>query len=131
MSRNWKEDDLQAAQVKYLEARRSSVRDVMFCAIPNAAQMITSRGKQNFRLSQYLRGQGLVPGAPDLIVWKRGKALYIENKVKGRTQSNAQRAFEVGLKALGHSYFVITAETPNDAITQLESLLGQNHSGAD
>ena len=119
----FKEDDLQAAQVSYLEKRRNIVRDVMFCAIPNASQMITSRGKPNHRLAQYLRSQGLVPGAPDLIVWQRGRTLHIENKVKGRKPSDAQKAFGAGLTALSHSYHVITAATPGDAVTQLEALL--------
>lgn len=123
MKRMFKEDDLQAAQVSYLEKRRNVVRDVMFCAIPNASQMITSRGRPNHRLSQYLRNQGLVPGAPDLIVWQRDRTILIENKVKGRKPSGAQEAFGEGLRSLRHEYYVISAETPNDAVAQLEALL--------
>ena len=124
MKRIFTEDDLQKAQVTYLESRRTLARDVFFCAIPNAAQMITSRGQPNYKLSQYLRSQGLVPGAPDLIVWQRGRTFHIENKVKGRRQSADQESFEAALKALGHSYHLISAETPGDAVTQLEELLG-------
>lgn len=121
--RLFKEDDLQAAQVKYLESRRATVRDVMFCAVPNAAQMITSGARKNYRLAAYLRQQGLVPGAPDLIIWLRGATLHIENKVKGNTPSDAQEAFGEGLKALGHFYHVLTAETPADAVDQLQRLI--------
>lgn len=121
--RLFKEDDLQAAQVRYLESRRATLRDVMFCAVPNAAQMITSGARKNYRLAAYLRKQGLVPGAPDLIIWLRGHVLHIENKVKGRTASAAQEAFGEGLKALGHSYHILAAETPADAVDQLQRLL--------
>ena len=119
----YKESDMQKAQVVYLTDRRNIVRDLMFCAIPNDSQMKTSRGKQNFRLSQFLRDMGLVTGAPDLLVWMRGRLLHIENKVKGRTQSISQEGFEAGLTALGYEYHVITAETPADAVTQLVALL--------
>ena len=124
MKRLFKEEDLQKAQVKYLEGRRKTVRDVMFCAIPNESSIVAQRGKVNFRLAQHLRDMGLVSGAPDLIVWRRGRAFYIENKVKGRKLSEAQEAFGEGLLALGHEYHVITAETPGDAVNQLEALLG-------
>lgn len=123
MKSPFKEDECQKAQIRYLESRRGTVRDVMFCSIPNAAQFITSRGKQNFRLAQYLRDTGLVPGAPDLVVWQRGRILHIENKVKGRTTTPVQDAFGDGLKALGHEYHVIAAETPADAVDKLAALL--------
>ena len=124
MTRRWKEADLQKAQIKYLETRRATVRDVMFCAIPNDAGMYATRGQQAYRTMGALRAIGLVPGAPDLIMWMRGRVIHIENKVKGRKPTNEQDAFGAGLKALGHEYHVITAETPGDAVDQLVLLIG-------
>ena len=116
MKRLFSEDDCQKAQVSYLEFRRETMRDLMFCAIPNAA-------KRSFRLAALLKALGLVSGAPDLIIWKHGRTVHIENKVKGRNPSDAQKAFGDALKALGHEYHVITAETPKDAVDQLEAIL--------
>ena len=121
--RMFSEADCQKAQITYLEARRDTVRDVMFCAVPNDAAMFATNGKVNFAKMNSLKAMGLVPGAPDLIVWQRGRILDIENKVKGNRPTHDQEAFGAGLMALGHSYHVITAETPGDAVTQLEALL--------
>ena len=123
MKRRWKESDLQKAQVVYLESRRALARDVMFCAIPNDAAMFATNGKVNFGKMNSLKAMGLVPGAPDLIVWQRGKTFHIENKVKGNRATPAQEAFGEGLKALGHHYVVLVAETPKDAVDKLEALL--------
>lgn len=112
----FKEDDLQAAQVSYLADRRDMKRDLMFCAIPNAA-------KRGFKLAAIMKKTGLVAGAPDLVIWMRGKTIQIENKVKGQKQTDAQHMFGAGLSLLGHSYHVITAADPSDAVTQLEALL--------
>lgn len=121
--RLFKESDLQKAQCVYLEARRATARDVIFCAIPNDAAMFATNGKVNFGKMNSLKAMGLVPGAPDLIVWQRGQTLHIENKVKGNRPTAAQDAFGEALRALGHSYYIITAETPGDAVAQLETLL--------
>jgi len=121
--RGWKESDLQKAQVKYLESRRDLARDVMFCAIPNDSAMFAANGRVNYAKMQSLRDMGLVPGAMDLMVWMRGRLLHIENKVKGRGQSDAQKAFGEGLVALGYEYHVISAHTPANAVEQLERLL--------
>ena len=112
----FKEDDLQAAQVSYLADRRDMKRDLMFCAIPNAA-------KRGFKLAAIMKKTGLVAGAPDLVIWMRGKTIQVENKVKGRTTTGDQDWFGERLAALGHSYHVITAADPSDAVTQLEALL--------
>lgn len=110
------EDQCQEAQVALLTARRDYGQELMFCAIPNAA-------KRGFKLASIMKKTGLVAGAPDLIIWMHGRTIQIENKIKGNYQNAAQKAFEAGLKALGHEYHVITATDPNDAVTQLEALL--------
>lgn len=123
MKRRWKESDCQRAQVIYLEGRRATARDVMFCAIPNDAAMFATNGKVNFGKMNSLKAMGLVPGAPDLIVWQRGRTFHIENKIKGNRPTHAQDAFGEALRALGHHYIVLVAETPSDAVSQLEGLL--------
>ena len=110
------EDDCQEAQVAILTYRRDFKKELMFCAIPNAA-------KRGYKLASIMKRTGLVAGAPDLIIWQRGRTIQIENKVKGNYQNKNQEAFEAGLKALGHEYHIITATDPNDAVSQLEALL--------
>lgn len=116
MKRMFSEDDCQKAQVSYLAGRRDMARSLVFCAIPNAAR----RGP---KLATLLKATGMVAGAPDLIVWMRGRVIQIENKVRGRRPTPAQEAFGDGLKALGHEYHVVTAETPGDAVNQLIEIL--------
>ena len=116
MKRMFSEDDLQKAQVSYLAGRRDMARDLVFCAIPNAA-------RRSPKLAALLKATGMVAGAPDLIIWMRGRTIQIENKVRGRHPTPAQEAFGDGLKALGHEYHTITAETPGDAVNQLIRIL--------
>ena len=116
MKRMFSEDDLQRSQVSYLAGRRDAKRDLIFCAIPNAA-------KRGPKLAAIMKATGLVAGAPDLIVWMRDRVIQIENKVRGRHPTPAQEAFGDGLKALGHEYHVVTAESPGDAVTQLIGIL--------
>ncbi len=116
MRRKHPEDDIQRAQVKYLESRRDKVRDVMFCAVPNGGK----RGK--VEAARFV-GLGVVPGAPDLILWKKNRCIGVENKVKGNYPTDAQKAFGEAMQALGHEYHVITATDPTDAVNQLHDLL--------
>jgi len=111
------EDDCQKAQVKYLTDRRRYKRDVMFCAVPNGGR----RGKIE---AARLIGLGVVPGAPDMIVWMRGRCICIENKVRPNTPTASQEAFGAGLTALGFEYHVIAATDPADAVDRLHRILG-------
>ena len=123
MKRMFSEGDLQKAQVSYLAGRRDTKRDLMFCAIPNDAAMFATNGKMNYAKMNSLKATGLVTGAPDLIVWMRGRVIQIENKTKGNRQSASQEWFEERLRALGHEYHLIAAETPGDAVNQLVTIL--------
>lgn len=123
MKRMFSEYDCQKAQAKHLADRRDMARDLAFCAIPNDAAMFATNGKVNFGKMNSLKATGLIPGAPDLIIWMRGRTIQIENKMKGNPLSDTQKAFRDGLKALGHEYHTITAETPGDAVNQLIRIL--------
>lgn len=107
---------MQRAQVKYLSQRRDLVKDVMFCAVPNG-------GRRNRNEAARLIGLGVVPGAPDLILWKRNRCIGIENKVKGRKQTDAQEAFGTAMQSFGFEYHVIAARDPQDAVDQLHEII--------
>lgn len=123
MKPRFKESDLQKSQITYLASRKALARDLVYCAIPNDSAMFATNGKMNYGKWASLKAMGLVPGAPDLIVWMKGKVFHIENKVKPRKPTAEQEAFGDALRALGHHYVVLTAETPGDAVNQLEVLL--------
>lgn len=113
---NRPEQEMQKACASYLYGRQDYKRDLVFCHVPNG--MRTSKTQAGI-----FKGLGMQAGAPDLIVWLKGKTLQIELKAKGGSLSTAQKAFGERLTALGHSYHVITATDPNDAVTQLEAIL--------
>ncbi len=115
-----KERDLQRAAFKYLAERRRYARDVQFAHIPNeirrsgrAARFEIARKKQ----------EGLVPGAPDLIVWTRGRVVSIELKVASRPQSEAQQEFERSLNALDHEYHLVRAKEPHEIAGLIEAII--------
>ena len=112
----FREDDLQKAVVSYLQARRNTVRDLAYCHIPNMA-------KRGPRLATWLKSMGLVAGAPDLIIWLRGRIVHIELKtLKGHASDN-QKTFGDNLKALGYEYHVVAAETPGDAVSKVLAII--------
>lgn len=109
---------MQRACAIYLESRRNVVRDLVYTHIPHG-------GKRRRVEAAIFKGIGVVAGAPDFVIWRKGGGVAnIELKAKGGRLSPAQKSFGDGLRALGHSYHVINAETPSDAVTQLQALLG-------
>ncbi len=119
----YSEAALQRAVCIYLKSRKVTLRDLEYCAVPNG-------GHRDVRVARNMKAEGIVPGAPDLIVYIRGRAVQIELKtLKGRL-SDAQRQFGDNLKALGHEYHVVFAETPGHAVTQVEGILAEKASAA-
>jgi hypothetical protein len=115
------EHHLQAAVAKYLTERQDKVKDIAFVHIPN-------EGKRSRKAGNFLKRQGMKPGAPDIIIWQRlinkpARSLHIELKTMTGIQSNAQKDFEAGLTSLGFSYSLVRAETPNQAVDQVHELL--------
>lgn len=107
---------MQKAAATYLYARQEYVRDLLFCHVPNG-------GARTRAEAGIFKSMGVQAGAPDLIVWMRGRTIQIELKPKGRTATGNQEWFGDRLKTLGHSYHVVTAETPAHAVEQLVRLL--------
>ena len=108
---------MQKAMASYLYGRQTYIKDLVFCHVPNGMRA-SSRAQAGI-----MKAMGMQAGAPDLIIWTKHTTLQIELKAgKGRLSTH-QEAFGERLTALGHSYHIITAETPSDAVTQLEGLL--------
>lgn len=113
---NRPEQEMQIACASYLYDRQAYVKDLIFCHVPNG-------GRRSKAEAGIFKAMGVQAGAPDLVVWMKGGTLQIELKAgKGRL-SDAQEAFGDGLKALGHEYHIVTAETPGDAVNQLIGIL--------
>ena len=110
------EQEMQKACASYLYGRQAYVKDMIFCHVPNG-------GGRSKAEAGIFKAMGVQAGAPDLIVWMRDRTIQVELKAKGGQISPAQEAFGERLTALGHSYYVITSETPGHAVQQLEALL--------
>jgi len=63
------------------------------------------------------------PGAADLMLWARGRVLLVGFAPARDRPSPAQRRFAAALRALGHEYRVLHAETPAHAVELLARLL--------
>lgn len=96
---------------KSLLDREARVRDVKVVHIPN-------EGRRSRRQGASLKGQGLRPGAPDLLVWLHGAGtLSVELKIEGSGRlSKEQSAFGRSLvKLKGHEYIVVFASNVTEA----------------
>jgi hypothetical protein len=111
------ERDLQKAVVKYLEGRERAVGDLTFLHIPN-------EGKRHPVLGYALKRQGMRPGAPDLIIWLKGKrVVQIELKSHTGKQSDAQKLFESALRGVGHNYHLVQAKSEVQAVKMVEAII--------
>jgi hypothetical protein len=111
------ERDLQKAVVKYLEGREKAVGDLTFLHIPN-------EGKRHPVSGYALKKQGMRPGAPDLIVWLKGKrVVQIELKSMTGKISATQQAFCQTLEALGHEYWVVKQPDTSSAVKKVEAII--------
>lgn len=111
------EREIQTAVMNYLAGRERVTRELVAFHVPNG-------GSRHPREAANLKRQGVRPGVPDIIVALRdGRTLWIELKAKRGRVSPAQEAFGEGLKALGHEYYVIAAETPGHAVTRVAQLI--------
>ena len=111
------ESTLQQAATAYLRRRQATARDLVFAHIPN-------EGKRNSTASKRLAREGLVRGAPDLVVWMRGgRVISIELKTGAGRMSEFQKEFRDNLATIGHEYFEVRSDDPMDVIAQIENLL--------
>jgi hypothetical protein len=92
------EHQLQAAVAEFLGFALPP-HEAVFCSIPNG-------GKRNKATAGKLKAEGLQPGAPDLLILWRGRAIGLELKTgKGRL-SPRQMAFSMRWTTAGGVYAV-------------------------
>lgn len=73
-------------------------------AVPNGAK-IAGTAKQRAMRVAYMKKEGMVAGAPDLIVFgKQGRVGTIEVKAKRGTARQTQKDCQERLEAMGHHY---------------------------
>lgn len=108
------EHHAQAALVRWL-----AMKGVMAIAIPNAA-------RRSARQAAYLKAEGMIAGAPDLILHRRargGHPVAVEMKrAKGARVSPVQEAMHELLRAEG--WVVLVCYGLDDAIHQVSSTYG-------
>ena len=90
-----------AEQVLFCQWFKLQYPDVLCYATPNG-------GWRDARTAVSLKAEGVVSGVADLtILCRDGRVLFLEFKrVKGGTQSEAQRDFERYVAECGHSYII-------------------------
>ena len=99
----------------YLASRNSATRDLVYVMLPE-----TGRRDGDERLPGR---SGIHPGAADVIVWTKGRAMVVGlAPVKTRSRL-AQDMFSGALRRFGHEYRLIRAETPAHAVEQLAKLI--------
>lgn len=93
---------------------------ISFMSIPNGAVI---GGRNKWALIQKLKNEGMLPGAPDLILIERspeGYQVAIEMKRKGGKLSDDQVDVIRRMRIAG--WIVIVAEGADDAIVQLKQI---------
>lgn len=96
------EHRLQSSMVKWFRLQYPQMIHNLL-AIPNA-------GKRTARMGAYMKEEGLMPGAADMILLKSNRfygALLIETKTKTGYQSKSQKEWEQKIINDGYKYVVV------------------------
>lgn len=71
-----------------------------------------------------LKSMGVTAGVPDIVIHLNGgKSIFVELKAKKGKLSDNQETVHAILKGFGYRVEVITAEHPQDAVNQLNTIL--------
>jgi hypothetical protein len=92
------EHQLQASVAEFLGFALPPL-EAVFCSIPNG-------GKRDKGTAGKLKAEGLQPGAPDLLILWRGKAIGLELKTRAGRLSSDQLAFSMRWTTAGGLYAV-------------------------
>jgi hypothetical protein len=90
-------------------------------AVPNGAVL---GGRNKWGLLQKLRNEGLLPGAPDLVLMDRcadGRPIAIEMKRKAGSSVSDEQV-DAGAAMMERGWVVIVAKGADDAVRQLQKL---------
>jgi hypothetical protein len=74
--------------------------NILCFAIPNGQA-------RNALIGKYLKAEGVLAGASDLIVVLNNKVIFVEVKTPTGRQQPTQRDFESKLKELGQDYYIV------------------------
>jgi hypothetical protein len=118
------EKELQIGVAAALRTRMVRFRDLLAIHVPN-------EGKRSSRRGAELRKEGMVSGAPDLVVWLHRwyvdagwpSVVAIELKAETGTVSKNQADFAGRLGELGHPWHVVKAGTVEGAVSAVLALL--------
>lgn len=88
-----------AIQVACVSWFRAEYPQFLILALPNAAQ-------RSERMGRWMKDEGLLPGAADLIVIIHNDILFVEMKTAKGRQQETQKAFQKRVEKLGFGYIV-------------------------
>lgn len=93
-----KESEIQEQIVSYLK-----MKGYFVFAVPNGTIL---GANNNFRYANFLKKQGVLAGASDLIALKNGEAIFVEVKTQKGKLSTAQKQFKQDVEERGFNYIV-------------------------
>lgn len=96
------ESDMQKRCVKWFKHQYK--REVLF-AVPNGGHLAGGEKQRAIQVNN-LKAEGMLPGAPDLILVADSGIYFLEAKAKDGTQQQAQKEFEAYVKAMGYAYLI-------------------------
>jgi len=104
--------------LKKLQAKHTPHKFIFF-SVPNG-------GSRNKMEAQNIKLSGLLAGVPDLCFLYSGGVFFIELKKKtGGKLSTAQKTIISDIETLGHKVYVVYADTPEEAIQQVDLVLAE------
>ena len=83
----------------------------MFFSVPNEALGRGKDRRSNAIRMNMLKSLGLVPGAADIVIVRKGRAFFVEVKGPGGRQTENQKNFELWCRRCGAPYAVVHSLT--------------------
>lgn len=112
-----KEESLQRSVASYLDILQEHLKDFTWFHVHN-------EGKHKPWYRKKMASAGVKSGVPDItIIRAKGRALFIELKVRGNYLSKNQKAFHAQLERLEIPVYTVKAENGGDAVAQVSSIL--------
>lgn len=104
-----REGPIQAAIVSYL---RTQFPHACMFSVPNELASKVGAGRKDRQKAIMLaqaraKKQGMLPGAPDLVMIHQGEFYAFEVKAEGNYQQQNQKAAQASIEANGGRYFVV------------------------
>lgn len=115
---DWSETDIQKAVAAFFYELEGKLKSFTFFAVAGGSVRVKPH------IGAKLKKTGVRAGVHDLIfLGNKGKAIFIELKVRPNTLTEAQKQFHAAVSKLGFGSFCIFVKDGTDAINQIIKIL--------